>query len=73
MSKKTPDKMRITFELFGSPAKKRSMYRWFRALERDGTLAAEMEALYETQTAFSSPEELAECYNMKPEDFEETG
>ena len=70
---KTPKKMRVTFTLQGSPAKRRSMYRWFRALEGDGTLGVNMEAHYETETAFTSPEDLARFYNMKPEDFEETG
>ena len=71
--KKTPQKMRVTFELQGSDAKKRTMYRFFRHLERTGQLAADMEAHFEVQTAFMTPEELAVLYNMKPEDFEETG
>jgi len=49
------------------------MYKWFRQLEKDGMLSVELEALYETQTAFSTPEELAKRYNMMPEDFEVTG
>ena len=73
MAKKTPERMRLSFELPGSPAKRRSMYKWFRQLEKDGMLAVELEALYETQTAFNTPDELAERYNMKPEDFEVTG
>lgn len=71
--KKAPERMRISFVLRGSPAKRRSMYKWFRQLEKDGTLSVEMEALYETQTAFCTPEELAQRYKMKPEDFEVTG
>ncbi len=71
--KNAPARMRVSFELRGPPAKRRSMYKWFRQLEKDGTLCVEMEALYETQTAFCAPEELAERYNMKPEDFEVTG
>lgn len=71
--KNAPERMRVSFDLRGSLAKRRSMYKWFRQLEKDGMLAVELEALYETQTAFSTPEELAERYNMMPEDFEVTG
>ncbi|MBT7071355.1 MAG: hypothetical protein HN975_10765 [Anaerolineae bacterium] len=71
--KNAPERMRVSFELRGPPAKRRSMYKWFRQLEKDGMLCVEMEALYETQTAFSTPEELAKRYDMMPEDFEVTG
>ena len=70
---KTPQKITLTFKLLGSDAKKRTMYKWFKALQKLGYLPAEMEALFEVQTAFMTPEELAALYNMKPEDFEETG
>ena len=70
---KDPKRMTITFTLYGSLAKRRSMYRWFRTLARTGYIDGEMEAMYETQTAFQSPEELAKRYDMKPDDFEETG
>lgn len=71
--KNAPERMRISFGLRGSPAKRRSMYKWFRQLEKDGMLSVELEALYETQTAFCTPEELAKRYDMQPEDFEVTG
>lgn len=71
--KNAPERMRVSFELPGSLAKRRSMYKWFRQLEKDGMLSVELEALYETQTAFNTPEELAKRYNMMPEDFEVTG
>ena len=70
---RTPQKITLSFRLVGTPAKKRTMYRWLKALEKDGTLASEIEALFETETAFYTPEELALRYGMKPEDFEETG
>ncbi len=74
MGRKTPQKITLTFNLCGSDAKKRSVYRWLKALEKNESLGSEINNLYECQTAFLSPEAIADLYpGLSPDDIEEAG
>jgi hypothetical protein len=70
---KTPQKITLTFKLYGSDARKRTVHKWLKALEKNGALGSEIFNLYECQTAFMTPEQVADLYGLSPEDIEETG